>query len=139
MNMPTFSTIATIWSCAVWVVGAITITAALVLVLMALCTSISDAWRRRLVSDLKLNLWVYRAMRAYMQSGHPRPDEHPMIDEKVKLERTARALIDMAEESGLVLTIETVPKWFTPLAMGNYDMVAEVREARSASKEGGAA
>ena len=137
MNMPTFSTIATIWSCAVWVVGAITITAALALLLLGLCSALSEAWRSRLLSDLKLNLWVYRAMRAYMQSGHPRPDERPMISEKEKLEHAARALIDMAEKSGLVLTIETVPKWFSPLAMGNYDMVAEVREALSASKEGG--
>ena len=39
-------------------------------------------------------------------------------------------VVDMiaAKEAGLVLTIETVPR--VPLAMGNFDMVAHVREAR---------
>ena len=139
MNMPTFSTIATILSCAVWVVGAITITAALVLAVISLCSAWAAAWRDGLFKEFIRSIWTYRAMRAYARSGHPPPHSKGLIEEQAALEHAARALIDMAEESGLVITIETVPKWFSPLAMGNYDMVAEVREARSASKEGGAA
>lgn len=45
----------------------------------------------------------------------------------------ARRLIERAQHSGVVLTIETQPR--QPLAMGNYDLVVETREAR----KGGAA
>lgn len=42
--------------------------------------------------------------------------------------RQASALIADAAAEGFVVTIETVPR--EPLAMGNFDMVAHVREAR---------
>lgn len=43
--------------------------------------------------------------------------------------RRAVALVELARECGLVLTIETTPR--EPLAMGHYDMVVGVRPARN--------
>lgn len=40
----------------------------------------------------------------------------------------AKMVIDHAKQSGLVVTITTAPR--SPLAMGNYDMVVDVRPAR---------
>lgn len=43
--------------------------------------------------------------------------------------RRATALVELARECGLVLTIDTRPR--VPLAMGHYDMVVGVRPARN--------
>lgn len=45
-----------------------------------------------------------------------------------EIELLAQQLIHMAEQAGAVVTITLHPR--QPLAMGNYDMVAEVRPAR---------
>lgn len=55
------------------------------------------------------------------------------------IELLAQQLVHMAELAGVVVTISTHPR--QPLAMGNYDMVAEVRPARvmASPSKGGAA
>lgn len=50
-----------------------------------------------------------------------------MMTEKSVMLR-ALELIDLAKRSGVVLTIELKPN--LPLAMGNYEMVVDVRPAR---------
>lgn len=44
----------------------------------------------------------------------------------------AAALVQLARECGMVLTIETQPR--QPLAMGHFDMVGGVRPARAMAK-----
>lgn len=48
---------------------------------------------------------------------------------KAHIEAMAISIVADAERYGLVLTIETRP--LKPLAMGNHEMVVDVREARS--------
>lgn len=45
----------------------------------------------------------------------------------------AQMVIDHAKQSGLVVTITTAPR--SPLAMGNYDMVVDVRPTRQAFQQ----
>lgn len=52
------------------------------------------------------------------------------VEEVIKeLQRRARELSLLASEYGLVLTIETVPRY--PLAMGNYFIQCEIRAGRA--------
>lgn len=45
------------------------------------------------------------------------------------IQARAEKLVALATECGVVLTINTQPK--APLAMGNYEMVVDVRPARN--------
>jgi len=47
--------------------------------------------------------------------------------------RRAVALVELARECGLVLTIETQPR--QPLKIGHYDMVVGVRPARQPAEQ----
>ncbi|QRF60194.1 hypothetical protein [Variovorax paradoxus] len=47
----------------------------------------------------------------------------------IALQMAAQHLIESARERGLVVTIDLKP--IAPLAMGRYEMVYQVREARS--------
>ena len=44
----------------------------------------------------------------------------------------AHEIVELAQRCGLVVTIEIKPR--EPLAMGNYDMVVDAREARVMAK-----
>lgn len=111
----------------IWYLGAAVIALALLAILTLGMHAMLNAWRGSL-QEVRLNLWVYMAMRAYQRAGHQRPDEMPMVDEKGKLQRVANYLIDTARDAGFVVTIATEP--MQPLRMGNYYMEADVRPAR---------
>ena len=51
-----------------------------------------------------------------------------MSEETQVILNRASALVELARDLGIVLTIETKPR--QPLAMGHYDMVIAVRPAR---------
>ncbi len=58
---------------------------------------------------------------------------HDPVDDIIDVRMAAKRLVKRALAVGVVLTIETQPR--QPLAMGNYDLVVQTREAR----KGGAA
>ncbi len=133
--METFLTIAIYWDAAMWIIGAVVVTFLLVYFLLALYQHLFMGWSKKVHSDFMLHLWLYQAMRAYERDGNPRPDAQTMPEDE-KLKRCARELIDFAEEHGYVLTIETEPAAFMPLAMGNSYMVFDVREAHERYQKG---
>jgi hypothetical protein len=51
-----------------------------------------------------------------------------MSAEKELILNRASALVELAQSMGLVLTVETQPR--KPFAMGHFDMVVGVRQAR---------
>ena len=137
ITVETFLTIAIYWDITMWIIGALVVTGALVFAAMAIYHELFKGWGKTVANDFLFHLWLYQAMRAWEREGNPRPDGSPMISERDKLTRCARELIAFAEEHGYVLTIETEPKAFMPLAMGNSQMVFEVREARERYQKGG--
>lgn len=111
----------------VWYLGAVATVLILLVLLLGCLYVLVGAWKASF-KDMRLNLWVYMAMRAYQRAGHLRPDKMPMVDEQRKLLRVAHHLIDTAREAGFVVTIATEPT--QPLRMGGYSMEADVRPAR---------
>lgn len=128
--MNTFLTIALYWDVAMWLIGAVVTTGLLVIAAMAIYQELFRGWGRKVRGDFLFHLWLFQAMRAWINDGNPRPDGAPLMTERQKLEACANELICFAEEHGYVLTIHTEPAPFTPLAMGNSLMVFDVREAR---------
>jgi hypothetical protein len=55
-------------------------------------------------------------------------EELPKEEKRKRIEEGLTSLINIAKEHGFVITVDTVPN--KPLAMGNYEMVASVRDAR---------
>lgn len=134
--MDSFINFAIYWNMAMWIIGALVVTGGLVFAAMAIYHELFMGWGKKVSNDFLFHLWVYQAMRAWVREGNPRPDGAPMISERDKLTRCARELIDFAEEHGYVLTINTEPAPFAPLAMGNSLMVFDVREARERYQKG---
>lgn len=58
----------------------------------------------------------------------------PVLSTIEGLSKAARELVKSAEKHGLVLTVKTHPR--QPLAMGNYDMVVEVRDSNKVYRGG---
>lgn len=54
--------------------------------------------------------------------------ELPIEQKKISIKENIDAILRLAKENNIVVTVETVPN--KPLAMGNYEMVSSVREAR---------
>ena len=127
--METILTIAIYWDIALWLIGAVVVTGALILAVMAIYHQLFMGWAKKVRGDFMLHLWLYQAMRAWEREGNPRPDSQTM-PEREKLKQCAFELIAFAEEHGYVMTIHTEPEPFTPLAMGNSNMVFDVRESR---------
>ena len=125
------------WDIAMWVMGAVFTTALLIIGLMWAYSTLLNGWGKKVRGDFLFHLWIYQAMRAWIREGNPRPDGHPLMTERQKLETCARELIDFAEEHGYVLTISTEPQPLQPLAMGNHYMALQVRPARNRYQEGG--
>lgn len=134
--METFLKIAIYWDAALWVIGAVAVTGALVLALMAIYHQLFMGWGKKVRGDFLFHLWVYQAMRAWERKGNPRPVNQTMTEHQ-KLATCAGELIYFAEEHGYVLTITTEP--MHPLAMGNSYMAYEVRESRDRYQKGGQA
>ncbi|WP_019919084.1 hypothetical protein [Methyloversatilis discipulorum] len=76
-------------------------------------------------------LEAHPRIRAALSAIEPLPEGYAKASAAVATE--AAVLIERARRAGVVLTIETEPR--QPLAMGNYDVVVQTREAR----KGGAA
>lgn len=127
--METFIKIAIYWDMAMWAIGALVATGALVIAAMAVCQKLATGWLKKIFNDLRLSLWAYQALRAWEREGYPCPKSQ-LRDEREMLKVYARELIDFAEEHGYVLTIHTEPEPVLPLAMGNSYMVFDVRESR---------
>ena len=128
MTMETFLKIAIYWDIAMWIIGALVVTGALVWAAMAIYHQLFKGWGKKAGNEFLFHLWLYRAMRAWERQGHARPNGAATMPERDKLSRCARELIAFAEEHSYVLTIQTAP--LTPLAMGNSIMVYDVRQAR---------
>lgn len=127
-------TFATYWHIAMWVIGSLVVTGALVLALMAIYQTLFYGWGKKVSKAMHFHLWLYQAMRAWERAGHPRPGPSTMT-ERQKLDTCAQELIEFAKEHGYVLTITTEPDPWAPLAMGNFNMVHDVREARARYKK----
>ena len=120
-----------------WIIGALVVTGSLVFAAMAIYHQLFMDWGKKVRSDFLTHLWLYQAIHAWEREGNPRPSGAATITERDKLQRCAYELIAFAEEHGYVLTIQTEPAAFMPLAMGNSQMVFEVREARERYQGGG--
>lgn len=128
-DLTALNTFAAYWVLATWVVGALVISLGFGMALVALGSIALEKWSGTF-HGYHQSLWVYRAIRAYERAGHRRPGGATTISASYKLSSMARSLIEAAQQEGMVVTIETVP--LAPLAMGNYYMQHDVREARSA-------
>ena len=113
-----------------WCIGAVVVTGTLVIAVMAIYQELFRGWGRKVRGDFLFHLWLFQAMRAWINEGNPRPDGAPLMTELQKLEACAHEMICFAEEHGYVLTITTVPEPLQPLAMGNSYMAYDVRESR---------
>lgn len=133
--MEILNTIGAYWIVGTWIIGALVVTGALIVATMAIYQKLFMGWGKKVRGDFLFGLWLYQAMRAWEREGNPRPDAQT-IPEDEKLKRCARELINFAEEHGYVLTINTEPAPFTPLAMGNSYMLFDVREARERYQKG---
>lgn len=119
------------WSFAVWCIGAVVITAALTYVLI---WGINDglAAMGRKMQKARYTAWVWSALYEYSKKHPPQPKNGIKVREPRDFIATeAQYLIGLCEKHGYVLTIHTEPKLYKTPAMGDYDMVAEVRESRA--------
>lgn len=128
--MDSFINFAIYWNMAMWIIGALVVTGGLVFAAMAIYHQLFMGWGKKVRGDFLTHLWLYQAIRAWEREGNPRPSGAGTISERDKLQRCVYELIAFAEEHGYVLTIETEPAPFSPLAMGNSYMVFDVRESR---------
>lgn len=128
--METFLKLAIFWDMAMWLIGALVFTGTFIWAALAIYHELFKGWGKKVYEDFLFHLWIYQAMRAWIREGNPRPDGHPLMTERQKLETCARELIYFAEEHGYVLTISTEPQPLQPLAMGNTYMAFDVRESR---------
>lgn len=85
---------------------------------------------------LRLGLWVYMACRARQRVRPLDIGTYEILDPTERIRRSCGQLIELAEETGQVVTITTEPVPGTPLAMGNYRMEYHVRPARIDGKYG---
>lgn len=128
-DLTALNTFAAYWVLATWVVGAFVIALALGMAAVWLGSIAIDKWWAT-TRHYRMALWVYQAMRAYERSGNRRPMQEVSMAPRNRISEAARALVHLAKSEGMVVTIETMP--LAPLAMGNYYMQHDVREARSA-------
>ena len=135
MTMETFLKIAIYWDIAMWIIGALVVTGALILAAMAIYHKLFMGWGEKVRSDFLTHLWLYQAIRAWEREGNTRPSA-VTIPERDKLTRCARELIAFAEEHGYVLTITTKPEPHLTPSMGNSYMAYDVREARERYQKG---
>lgn len=122
-----------IWMLIVWIVGAIVITAGLVLLVLSIYDRLSSKWAKALVSHISTQFWLYQAMRAWEKDGNKRPKKLELMEDQEAIKHLLRKLIVMAMEQGYVITVENKPR--TPLAMGNSYMDYDVRPARHRQQE----
>lgn len=96
-------------------------------------------WARELscaYDRLRLGIWVYLACRARQRERPLDIGTYEILDPTERMRRSCAQLIELAEETGQVVTITTEPVPGTPLAMGNYRMQYHVRPARVDGKYG---
>lgn len=86
---------------------------------------------------LRLGVWVYLACRARQKVRPLNLGTYEIMDPTERMRRSCAQLIELAEETGQVVTITTEPVWGSPPAMGNYTMEFHVRPARIDGKYGG--
>ena len=131
--MDSFVKIAIYWNIAMWAIGAVVVTGALVCAALAVYHLIFKGWARKVAKDCRFNLWLYQAMREWERQGNHRPDG-TTLSVGHKLNRRMRELLAFAMEHGYVITVENKPR--TPLAMGNSYMDFNVRSARHRYQKG---
>jgi hypothetical protein len=68
-------------------------------------------------------IWAWRAFHHYSKVRPP-PEGTSVVSDEERIRRSARDLIELAEDYDFVVQIKTVNR--TPLAMGNYVMDYEV-------------
>lgn len=127
-DLTALNTFAAYWVLATWVVGAFVVALGLGMAAVALGSVAIDKWWAT-TRHYRMALWVYQAMRAYEKAGNKRPMQEVSMAPHTRIGEAARALIALAESEGMVVTIATHPT--KPLAMGRYEMYAEVRESRA--------
>lgn len=130
LDTPMLNTFAAYWVLATWCVGAFVVALGLGMLAMKLIQESIRMWTKT-YRDYRTALWLYRAIRHYERTGHKPPKGAEPREPKHWLRLMADGLISAAEEEGMVVTIETYPKLFRPLAMGCYEMHADVRESRA--------
>lgn len=126
--MKNLETIAIYWTIGVWFAGAVLVTILVLMMFLWVHSMLFGRWAKAHHEDIQINIWVYRALRAWERAGHPRPNGVASRSEECKIRGIAAELIALAEGAGYVLTIESEPE--RPLAMGNHFMTYSVRPDR---------
>lgn len=126
--MKNLETIAIYWTIGVWIAGAALVTILVLMMFLWVHSMLFGRWVKDINKDIRLNIWVYRAIRTWERAGHPRPNGATTRTEESKIRGIAADLIALAEDAGYVLTIESEPE--RPLAMGNHFMTFSVRPDR---------
>lgn len=96
-------------------------------------------WAHELVQAydrLRLGVWIYMACRARQKVRPLDIGTYEVLDPTERMRRACAQIIELARETGQVVTISTVPVPGSPPAIGNYRMEYNVRPARIDGKYG---
>lgn len=117
------------WIILIFVIGALCVTAVLLLFLRFCVHKLFEHGLKPL--RFTPDFWIWKACRAYAKTNPPPPQSQVYSPEE-KLRRGLAGIIDLADEEGYVITIHTQP--IGSPAIGRHLMVYDVREARSRYK-----